>query len=233
MLAPFSEVWTYSTRCRRASSASGPNARMVRSNRMSSVASVRMSRLLVSKVFLAEFSISPRTSAVITTKRLATSPTTLCVSSCRCSEGNLILLKSPRRAAPIMDRKASTATTNSLIFFSFHVIRAVGCGHDAAALERQGILYSDHNVNRLGPGRHNGVKTQDPAAAALTDALCRFSRRQLGNLRPHLVRLPVRGWWPPFVRVALRHLPRREFGLLPALERKAHVPLSPVRPMAR
>src|SRR5262245_35654182 len=47
MLAPFSEVWTYSTRCRRASSASGPNARIVRSNRMSSVASVRMSRLLV------------------------------------------------------------------------------------------------------------------------------------------------------------------------------------------
>src|SRR5262245_21226344 len=122
ILAPFSEVWTYSTRCRRASSASGPNARIVRSNRMSAVASVRTSRLLVSKVFLAEFSISPTTSAVITTKRLATSLTTLLVSSCRCSEGSLVLLKSPRRAAPIMDRKASTATTNSLIFFSFHVI---------------------------------------------------------------------------------------------------------------
>src|SRR5262245_48471644 len=25
--------------------------------------------------------------------------------------------------------------------------------------------------------------------------------------------------WPPLVRVALRHLPRREFGLLPALDR--------------
>src|SRR5262245_19543738 len=83
---------------------------------MSSVASVRTSRLLVSKVFLAEFSISPTTSAVITTKRLATSLTTLLVSSCRCSESSLVLLKSPRRAAPIMDRKASTATTNSLIF---------------------------------------------------------------------------------------------------------------------
>jgi hypothetical protein len=49
-----------------------------------------------------------------------------------------------------MDRKASTATTNSLNFFSFHVIRAVGRGHDAAALERQGILYYDRKVNRLG-----------------------------------------------------------------------------------
>src|SRR5262245_39771108 len=89
---------------------------------MSSVASVRTSRLLVSKVFLAEFSISPTPNCVIRTNRLATSLTTLLVSSCRCSEGSLVLLKSPRRAAPIMDRKANTATTNSLIFFSFHVI---------------------------------------------------------------------------------------------------------------
>src|SRR5215831_8574877 len=44
-------------------------------------------------------------------------------------------------------------------------------------------------------------------------------RRQLGNLRPHLVRLPVRRSWPPLVRVALRHLPRQQFGLLPALDR--------------
>jgi len=43
--------------------------------------------------------------------------------------------------------------------------------------------------------------------------------RQLGNLRPHLVRLPLRRSWPPLARAALRHLPRRQFGLLPALER--------------
>src|SRR5262245_7704022 len=88
---------------------------------------VRTSRLLVSKVFLAEFNISPTTSAVITTNRWATSPTRLRVSSCRCSEGSLVLLKSPRRAAPIMDRKASTATTNSVIFSSFHVIEICDC----------------------------------------------------------------------------------------------------------
>src|SRR5262249_60295957 len=67
---------------------------------MSLVASVRMSRLLVSKVSLAEFIISPRTSDVITTKRLATRPTTLRVSPSRSSAATPVLLKTPRSAAP-------------------------------------------------------------------------------------------------------------------------------------
>src|SRR5262245_17947064 len=98
---------------------------MVRSNRMSSVASARMLRLLVSKVFLAEFNISPRNTDVVTTKRLPTSPTTMVVSSCRCWEGSRVLLKCPRRAAPSTDRKVSTAATSAFRFFSFHVIRAM------------------------------------------------------------------------------------------------------------
>src|SRR5262245_18544701 len=85
---------------------------------MSSVASVRMSRLLVSKVSLAEFIISPRTSDVITTKRLATRPTTLRETPCRCSEGSLVLLKSPRRAAPNHGQEGEYSFDKFAQFFS-------------------------------------------------------------------------------------------------------------------
>ena len=47
--------------------------------------------------------------------------------------------------------------------------------------------------------------------------------RQLGNLR-RLIRLPViRRPRLSFMRISLRHLPRRQFGLLPALDRAALV----------
>lgn len=49
--------------------------------RMLPVASARMLRLLVSRVFLAELNISPRASDVMMTKRLPTNLTTLLVSS--------------------------------------------------------------------------------------------------------------------------------------------------------
>src|SRR5262245_42683992 len=66
--------------------------------------------------------------------------------------------------------------------------------------------------------RHRvGSANEHVYAAMLPPAACRASppTRQSRRCRPGL---PVRRSWP-LVRVALRHLPRRQFGFLPALDR--------------
>src|SRR5262245_66566095 len=122
-----------------------------------------MLRLLVSKLFLAEFNISPRNSDVVTTKRLPTSPTTMVVSSCRCREGSRVLLKCPRRAAPSTDRKVSTAATSTFRLFSFHVMRAMtrlagggreaDPGEPAASDQPAASQIEAAQSNSRGPGR--------------------------------------------------------------------------------
>jgi hypothetical protein len=52
---------------------------------------------------------------------------------------SLVLLKNPERTAPIMNRKATRATTNPFIFSPFHVIHAVGATRSSVAVAVKGF----------------------------------------------------------------------------------------------
>src|SRR5262245_37437947 len=90
-----------------------------------------------------------------------------------------------------------------------------GCVADAPAIAAAPVAAPP----RPAPAAPRRVRERTRLCGNVTTSSIVSLRRQLGNLRRCRPGLPVRRSWSPLVRVALRHLPRRQFGLLPVLDR--------------